>query len=411
MPKIILSYILLFASTICCFSQYSGFRVEGNKRKVIIPVEIMNNLVVIPVVLNNQAPLKFILDTGVRTTVLTQKTYSDILGLNYSKEISISGPGGEKLINTYVTDNVTLDLPGVHGEGHSMLVLEKDYLELRNYLGAEVHGILGYELFSRFIVRMDYHKKRIVLLSPEHFKKKRRYQTLKMKVEDTKPFVLAKIKLNDSTKLNVKLLIDTGASHGLVLESESDPRISVPQKNLESIIGRGLGGEINGRIGRINELELGEYKIEDIIASFPDPGSYTDAVFNDGSIHRNGSIGGEVLSRFSLIFNYPSEEIYIKRNADYKKKFNYDMGGITIKAKGARLRTFEITHIRSGSPAERAGLKEGDLITSINGTSVQNMDLNNINGIFSSKEGKRVVVEVNRGGARIKIEFQLVNQI
>lgn len=410
MIKFILSYFFLIITTIC-FSQHSGFGVEDGKKKVIIPVEIMNNMIVIPVVLNNQAPLKFILDTGVRTTVLTQKTYSDILGLTYSKEIFISGPGGEKLVDAYVTDNVTLDLPGVHGEGHSMLVLEKDYLELRNYLGTEVHGILGYELFSRFIVRMDYHKKRIVLLSPEKFRKKRRYQTMKIMIEDTKPFVMAKAKLNDNTELGVKLLMDTGASHGLVLEPESDPQINVPEKNIESIIGRGLGGEITGRIGRIDALELGSYKIDNIIANFPDPESYSDAFFKSESIRRNGAIGGEILSRFSVIFNFPDEEVYLKKNAAFKKEFNYDMAGLIIKAKGSRLRTYEITHLRNGSPGEQAGLKEGDLIMTINGTEAAAMDLNHVNGFFNSREGKRVVLEVNRDGARIKIEFRLANQI
>lgn len=405
-----MSYALWFVTTIC-FPQYSGFRIEGNKKKVTIPVEIVNNLVVVPVVLNGQAPLKFILDTGVRTTVLTQKTYSDILGLAYSKEIFISGPGGEKLVDAFVTDNVTLDLPGVHGEGHSMLVLEKDYLELRNYLGTEVHGILGYELFSRFIVRMDYHKKRIVLLTPERFRKKRRYQTMEVKVQDTKPFIMAKTKLNDSTSLDVKLLIDTGASHGLVLEPESDPAIRVPQKSLESIIGRGLGGEIKGRIGRINGLELGRYKINEVIANFPDPDSYKSLLFQDDSLRRNGALGGEILSRFSIIFNYPHEEIYVKKNADFRKKFNYDMAGIIVKAKGARLRAYEITHLRNGSPGEMAGLKEGDLIISVNGTSTQSLNLNQINGFFNSKEGKRVVMEVNRDGQRVKAEFRLANQI
>lgn len=87
------------------------------------------------------------------------------------------------------------------------------------------------------------------------------------------------------------------------------------------------------------------------------------------------------------------------------------MGGLIIKAKGARLRTYEITHLRSGSPGELAGLKEGDLIMSINGTEAQNMNLNQLNGFFNSKEGKRIVLEVNRDGATIKVEFRLVNQI
>ena len=234
---------------------------------------------------------------------------------------------------------------------------------------------------------------------------------MEVKVQDTKPFIMAKTKLNDSTSLDVKLLIDTGASHGLVLEPESDPAIRVPQKSLESIIGRGLGGEIKGRIGRINGLELGRYKINEVIANFPDPDSYKSLLFQDDSLRRNGALGGEILSRFSIIFNYPHEEIYVKKNADFRKKFNYDMAGIIVKAKGARLRAYEITHLRNGSPGEMAGLKEGDLIISVNGTSTQSLNLNQINGFFNSKEGKRVVMEVNRDGQRVKAEFRLANQI
>ncbi len=404
----ILTFVLISSIGSC---QQFGFKLEGDRNKVVVPVEILNNMIVVPVLLNNQIPLKFILDTGVRTTVLTQKTYSDILGLTYSKEISISGPGGEKLVEAFVTDDVTLDLPGVHGKGHSMLVLDKDYLQLRNYLGAEVHGILGYELFSRFIVQMDYERKRIILLSPERFKKKRRYQTLKIKVEDTKPFVLTKIEMTEDNSLDAKLLIDTGASHGLILDPESDDQIDIPKKNLQSVIGRGLGGVITGRIARIEALKLGKYEIEGIIANFPDPNSYTDTLFTKKSIHRNGAIGGEILSRFSVIFNFSEEEIYLKKNSSYRNRFNYDMSGITVKAKGARLRTFEITDLRKGSPGEKAGLQVGDLIIAVNGTMVFNLNLNQVNGFFNSKEGKRVSVEVERDGSRLKVDFRLINQI
>lgn len=416
MRKTLLSYFI-FLTTIC-FSQQFGFKLENDKTKVVIPIEVVNNMIVVPVVLNNQAPLKFILDTGVRTTVLTQKTYSDVLGLTYSKEIVISGPGGEKIVDTFVTDNVTLDLPGVHGEGHSMLVLEKDYLELRNYLGAEVHGIIGYELFSRFIVQMDYHKQRLILYSPESFKKKRGYHEVNITIEDTKPFIKAETKFINSTELPVKLLMDTGASHGLVLDPKSDERILIPDKNLKSIIGRGLGGIINGRIGRIEALEIGDYTIDNIIANFPDPDNYSDKFYNNQqlptnntAVPRNGVLGGEVLSRFSVIFNFPAEKIYLRKNSSYKNKFNYDMGGLTIKAKGARLRDYEITDLRDGSPGKLSGLRVGDMIVSINGESTASLDLNHVNGYFNSREGRRITMEVDRDGTRIKVEFRLVNQI
>src|SRR5687768_16436632 len=105
-----------------------GFSLADGKTKVTIPIEIHNNLVVVPVILNGTLPLKFILDTGVRTAILTQKTFSDILNLAYTRKYSISGPGGAKVVDAYVTNNVSLALPGVSGRGHAMLVLAEDYL-------------------------------------------------------------------------------------------------------------------------------------------------------------------------------------------------------------------------------------------------------------------------------------------
>lgn len=403
--------IILFLLSIGSEAQNFGFKLESGKSKVILPVEVINNMMIVPVLLDGQIPLKFILDTGVRSTVLTQKIYSDMLGLTYSKTHSISGPGGEKLVDAYVTDDVTLDLPGVHGEGHSMLVLDKDYLELRNYMGTEVHGVLGYELFSRFIVQMDYERKRIILYLPHRFKKKKSYQTVPIQIQDTKPFLITPTRMNSTTQLETKLLIDTGASHGLILEPQTDERIAIPEKNMKGIIGRGLGGIITGRIGRIHSIEMGKYKIEGIIANFPDPNSYTDTLFRKESLHRNGAIGGEIISRFKVIFNYSQEEIYLKKGNSFKKKFNYDMSGLTIRAKGARLRSFEITDLREGSPAAKAGLLAGDNILYINGNPIYNMSLNSVNGFFNSRPGKRVSVEVEREGKRLKFEFYLVNQI
>src|SRR5690606_8664347 len=159
MVRLHLLSIILSLFSFQATGQLLGFSLADGKKKVQIPLEIYNNLVVVPVVLNGALPLKFILDTGVRTAILTQKTFTDILNLPYSRKYTISGPGGEQIIDAYITNNVSLELPGVLGRGHALLVLGEDYLELRNYLGTDVHGILGYELFSRFIVQIDYDKK------------------------------------------------------------------------------------------------------------------------------------------------------------------------------------------------------------------------------------------------------------
>lgn len=405
-----LVFSFYFLGAINLLGQHLGFALNDGKKRVQIPIEVYNNLVVVPVVLNDALPLKFILDTGVRTTILTQKTFSDILNLSYSRKYTISGPGGDKLVDAYVTNNVSIDLPGVSGRGHAMLVLAEDYLELRNYLGTDVHGILGYELFSRFIIKIDYQKKLLTLMTPERFHKGSKFQVLPMVIEDTKPYVILPLVLNDGTSIDAKLLVDSGASHGLMLETSSDARIKVPEKTVSSLLGRGLGGEIFGKVGRIKSITLGTNTLENVIANFPDPNSYFDSI-KVGNVFRNGAMGGEILNRFTIVFNFPKERIYIKKNSNYKSSFYYNLSGITVKAKGSALNIFEVTEVRDQSASYRGGILPGDEILSVNGIAAKNLDLNSVNGFFNSKPGRRIKLEISRKGEKIKKEILLQDQI
>ena len=389
--------------------QTLGFRLPEGQSKVKIPIEVNNNLIIMPVVINGQLPLKFILDTGVRTTILTEKSYSDILGLSYSRQYTLSGPGGDHLITAYVTNNVSIYIPpGIKGTGHAMLVLEKDYLELRNYLGAEVHGVLGYELFSRFVVLINYQEKFIELIDPSVFKPKRKFQQVPITIEDTKPFLATNAMLGK--KKNLKLLVDTGASHSLVLDPESDKEIQVPEKNIASIIGRALGGDITGKIARIPSVDLGKYTLTNVVANYPDPNSYMDTL-KASSVFRNGVIGGEILTRFTVIFDYSRGNMYITKNSAFKKEFQTNLCGLTIKAKGAKLKVFEVVEVRKNSVADRAEIMQGDIIVSINGSAAAGFDLNEIHGELNNKVGKRVVVVVERAGERLRKNLVLEEEI
>ncbi|HET6544537.1 MAG TPA: aspartyl protease family protein [Chryseolinea sp.] len=406
--SLVFSFLFLGATNLQ--GQHLGFKLTNGKKRVQIPIEVYNNLVVVPVVLNGALPLKFILDTGVRTSILTQKTFSDILNLQYSRKYSISGPGGDKLVDAYVTNNVSIDLPGVSGKGHAMLVLAEDYLELRNYLGTDVHGILGYELFSRFIVEIDYQKKLLTLMTPERFRKRAKFQMIPMVIEDTKPYIVVPLVLQDGTSLEAKLLVDSGASHGLMLETSSDSRIKVPELAVSSLLGRGLGGEIFGKVGRIKTLKMGTNTLQHVVANFPDPNSYIDSL-KTGNIFRNGALGGEILSRFTVVFNFPKERIFIRKNSAFKNNFYYNLSGITIKAKGSALNIFEVTEVRDKSASQLGGIQPGDEIISVNGISAKNLDLNSVNGFFNSKPGRKIKLEISRNGEKLKKEFLLQDQI
>lgn len=407
--RLLLLMFLVLPAT--CLAQL-GFHLKPGQRRVQFPIDVINNLVIVPVVINGQLPLKFILDTGVRTTILTEKAFSDILNLRYSRHYQVAGPGGEKLVEAYITNDVTLDMPGIHGQGHAMLVLEKDYLELRNYLGTDVQGILGYEVFSRFVVEIDYEARQLTIFAPEFYKPKKSYQVLPIRVEDTKPYVQVPLTLQNGNTISAKLLVDTGASHGLVLDTSADSLLVVPEKHVVSLIGRGLAGTINGKIGRIKTIELGQYKLNDVIANFPNAEDYgyPDSL-KKMDVFRHGAIGGDLLRRFTTIFNFPTGKMYLKKNALYSKKFNFNLSGMTFKAKGVRLRRFEITDVRKGSGADQADIKVGDEIISINGIPASDYSLNLLNQVFDLRPGKRVHVEIMREGKTLKKKITLISEI
>lgn len=398
-------------SLLCCSlskAQTLGFSLAGGRKRVDVPIEIHNNLIVAPVLLNGTLPLKFIIDTGVRTSIITQKAYTDILNLSYSRKYTIAGPGGENIVEAYITNGVDINLPGVEGHGHALLVLEKDYLELRNYLGTDVHGVLGYELFSRFIVKVDYKQRVMTLMIPEKLHVGRKYETIPLTIEDTKPYLVTDITQVDGNKKRLKFLIDSGASHSLLLETTSDSSIQAPANGISCVVGRGLGGEIRGKAGKLKGIDFGQFHLSDVIANYPDPNSYSDTL-KLGRTLRNGSIGGEVLSRFTVIYDFSKEEIHLKKNADFKKGFYYNLSGLTLRAKGVRLNNYEITDIRKFSPSDIAGLLPGDEIITINGINTKNIMLNQVNALLNSKPRKKVDLTIKRNETIINKRLELKN--
>src|SRR5690606_10719295 len=156
--------------------------------------------------------------------------------------------------------------------------------------------------------------------------------------------------------------------------------------------------------------KVGEYVLEEPIANFPDPNSYMDSL-KIGKTARHGTIGGEILSRFNIVFNFSKEEIFVKKNSSFKKRFYYNLSGLIVKAIGSNLNTFEIQEVRDLSTAHRADIREGDLILSINGIAANTLDLNQVLGLLSTKPGKKINLQINREGQILRKTFRLEDAI
>lgn len=403
--RLLIIFALTTQSAVSFLSaQTIGFTLKEDAKKIEIPFETFNNLIIVPVTLNNAIPLRFILDTGVQTTILTERTFSDLLNIQYHRKLTLYGADGDKGVDAYVAGNVTLELPGTVGKGQVMLVLEEDYLQLKNYLGENVHGILGYEIFRRFTVKINYDKNILTLYEPEWFKPPKGYTVIPITVEETKPYMMASVALQNNTTTSSKLMIDTGASHSLLLDANSHPSFSLPENRVRCNLGRGLGGDIDGYLGRIENISFDDFTFNEVISSFPDTSRLGEAFRSTG---RQGTLGAGILKRFSVIIDYKSNKLYLKKNKYYKDDFEYNMSGLELVAIGERLNTFVIEDVREDSPADDVGLMAGDTLVKINGMSALNLDLNDLHHIFRSKDGKKIRIKIRREGAVIRKVFRL----
>lgn len=396
--------IVLMTITETTYGQFLGFKIIGDKKRVEIPFETYNNLIVIPVMINNVFPVKFIVDTGVRSAILTEKSISDFLNLYYSRTITLVGAIGGEGIEAHIAPNISLQLPGVQGAGQALLVLEKDYLKLSSNLGTEVHGIIGYEIFSRFIVEINYVKKVLTLYEPAFFKPRRGYKKIPVAIEDTKPYITGTVTLENGCTIESKLLIDTGASHSLLLHLASHKDIELPEKTIATTLGKGLEGTIMGKIGRTPLIEFGGFSFSKVITSFPERETYKDII---AFTERHGTIGGGITNKFNIVFDYFQNNIYLKKNANFKKKFNYNMSGLDVMVDDNDLHKFIISEVIKDSPAYENDIRIGDIILSVNNISASHLKLNELHHIFRYKENKKIKLKIERDGEVIKKSFRL----
>lgn len=385
-------------------AQFIGFEVLSRNGRSTFSFEKVNNLIVIPVVLNDQLTLNFILDTGVRTTILTDRTISDLVNISYDRAVTIAGAGHIRELNAYVASNVTLSMPGITGRGQSLIVLEEDYLELRNHLGINVHGIIGYEFFNHFVVKIDYDRKLITVYDPELYKPRRRYTAIPFMIEQGRPYIEANITQNNGNIFIAKLLLDSGASHGLLLETDTDDNINLPDTRLKTIIGWGLGGELSGHLGRIKNLGIARFEFKNVLVSFAEDYSTEELTLLTG---RNGSIGGDLLSRFTVVFDYNAKMLYLRKNKTFAYPFDFNLGGIDLIAIAPDYDSFRIVNVIDNSPAYEAGVKVGDIILAVNGKPSPELSLSEINTLLRTGPGSRLTLLLNRDSDIIKTSFRL----
>lgn len=402
--------LLLFNWSIPSQAKGTGFTFINPKAKSVrIPIEIQHNVVLIPLKVNGSFEMTFILDTGVKTTILTESVLKAFLGFDSLQPVRLRGLGEGDYIDGLLAKDVSMRLPGVTGSGINMILLPDDLISYSAMFGRSVHGIIGYEIFGQFIVEINYQQKYLILHDPFSYKpprNTRRYETLPINIKRFKPYVTATMDDGHGNVIERDWLIDTGASHSISLY---DPDLPIPNPSIDAFLGMGLSGNVYGKIGRVSSFQMGIFEFNEIIAGFPNASAL---YLPEEDLHTwYGNIGSEVISRFNVVFDYYHGKLILRKNAAYKDPFYYNISGLEIMTKGAKFDDFIVSYVRPNSPAEKAGIKIDDEIVSLNGIAVTGLGISDIYQSLRRRVGKRVNLRIRRGDEVVKIRFAIDTQI
>ncbi|MEO5582190.1 MAG: hypothetical protein ABIR66_05835, partial [Saprospiraceae bacterium] len=235
-------------------SVLSKFEIVGKQKQIDIPFQYQNHFILLKTLFQKSFPLNFIFDTGAEHTLLLKKEYSDILNLNYDRRIKLIGADQSEEMYALIARGVGFGLSQTISYKQDILVLEQDFFQLDELTGLYIDGITSASFFKTYVTHIDFKTSTLSFIQPNNFRISKKYTKIPIQVVNGKIYVDAFVTINN-TKIPVRLLIDTGAGLPLLLYSDANPNFAPPLKSIPGKLGKGLGGFLEGHIGKITELQ------------------------------------------------------------------------------------------------------------------------------------------------------------
>ncbi|HEY9027411.1 MAG TPA: PDZ domain-containing protein [Burkholderiaceae bacterium] len=264
--------------------------------------------------------------------------------------------------------------------------------------GTAFDGIVGVEVFKRLVVDIDYEAAVVRFVRPARFETPPGATTLPLAFHAHVPAVRAEI-----DGIAGQFWLDTGNRNALTLWSPFVEAHGLAQRlgaGAPTTIGWGVGGPSTGRVGRAGRLLIGELAIEGPVVTMPEARSGPTAAQDVA-----GNIGGELLRRFAVAFDYTRKLVHLRPNARFGEPFVADRSGLWINRRG---QGFVVASVQEGSAAHAAGLRAGDAIVALDDRAAADWTLAQARErLRDPRAGDRVRVRAMREGAAWDAELVL----
>lgn len=370
-------------------------RFSAGRSALKIPFEEDDGHIFLQVRINDSTPLWFGLDTGaVRSIIDTRRAQA--LGLKFDGSQQVGGAGGTE--EASIIKGVSFKFPGAELSNQTVWAIPLENLSVAN--GREMAGIIGYELFSHFVVEVDYTNSVINLYEPQSYRYHGTGERIPLSVENGEIYMTARVAVPGREAFEGHFVIDTGSNNTLMLAKSfvEEHKILEAAGQTFQARGGGVGGEIQMAIGRVKSLQLGRFVINDPITAFIKTGEIAEP-------GKAGNIGAKALRRFRVIFDYSRKQMILEPTARLAEPDVFDMSGVALMAEPPAFAIIKVVKIRPGSAGADSGLQANDIITAIDGQPASSLTLSKLRKMFRT-ENREYQLTVKRGEQTLQLKLK-----
>ncbi|MEO8822171.1 MAG: aspartyl protease family protein [Ginsengibacter sp.] len=294
----------------------------------------------------------FILDTGSGGISLDSTTTARYNIPHVPSGRYIYGIAGVRKVD--FAPHQSLSFPGLTVDSLDFYI--NDYEVLTSVYGIKIDGIIGYSFFSRYLVKVNFDSLKIGVFNPGYISYPPHGMLLHPEFQGLPIFPMT---MKDSKRFTENYFFDTGAGLCFLISTQfnEDSSVLIRRRKPVQIQVQGMGGKKRMQLTLVKEVQIGNYKFRKV------PTYLFDDEFNVLAYpQRCGLVGNDIFRRFNLIINYPKKEIHLTPNSHFRDPFDYSYTGMTMYSVDGQV---YIDDIVEGSPAYKAGLKDGDAVMAI----------------------------------------------
>jgi len=331
---------VIVAATLLAPLALGAMAAEAPPAAGLAPFDLADRVVYVRGSINGSRPLWLLVSSGSAGSALDKEVAAE-LGLT-------EAPGAR------------LDLGGAQLPLDRLAILDLSAAE--DQAGHEIDAVIGYELFRRFVVEIDYYGQVLRLHEPASHRPDPRAVTLPLRIEGRRAYLNAGVELAGLAPFRRDYRLDTGM--GGALSDETVRQASSPKVEIEA---GGDGGQSALTLTRARAVQLGPFRFAGANGFSGDP-----------------AIGGELLRRFTTVIDYGRGQLSLLPNRHYDDRFCFEMLGVELSvARGTG--GLVVDAIYRGSTAERAGIRVGDVLTAIDGRPVGELALGQVRMMFGQQ--------------------------